>query len=257
MRILLTGASGRLGSELLKLLPAMATLDEVPVSVDGPPRSELDVTDGPTFVSTALNGRYDVILHTAAFTDVGAAEQHRDDCWVANVGGTRNAAAAAAAAGATLVHISTDYVFWGDTGGYHEEDTPGPVRNFYALSKLVAEEAARSAPSHLVIRTSFRPRIWPYPAAFADMFTSQDYVDVIAPDLALAVVRVDQIGFDTLHIATARKSVLELARRRAPDVTVGYKSSASVTLPEDVSLDVTRWTELKRAWDMAEATTWP
>ena len=57
-----------------------------------------------------------------------------------------------------LVHISTDYVFYGDRGGYAEDDPVGPVRNYYALSKLAAEAVARVARRHLVIRTSFRPR---------------------------------------------------------------------------------------------------
>src|SRR5690606_35337099 len=135
------------------------------------------------------------------------AETQRTRCWEVNVVGTRNAVSATAASGARLVHISTDYVFWGDTGGYSEADTPGPVRNYYALTKLVAEEAARAAQDHLVIRTSFRPRTWPYPEAFADVYTSQDYVDVIAPDIALAVARSLGIDLETLHIGTARKSV--------------------------------------------------
>lgn len=250
MRILLTGATGRLGTELLGLLSTSATTDGTAVAVDGPSREELDVTDGAAFRAVALRVRYDVILHAAAFTDVGGAESRRAECWRVNVCGTRNAAAAAAASGAKLVHISTDYVFWGDAGGYTEDHVPGPVRNYYALTKLVAEEAARAAPRHLVIRTSFRPRTWPYPEAFADVYTSQDYVDVIAPDVALAAVRAAQIGFETLHIATERKSVLELARRRAPGVRSGSKATAGVPLPDDVSLDVTRWTDLKRSWSL-------
>lgn len=254
MRVLLTGAGGRLGSELMRLLPMLATAEGDAVVVQGPSRTVLDVTDGPNFVSVAVSGRYDVILHAAAFTDVSAAEVRRDECWRINVGGTRHAATAAAAAGAKLVHISTDYVFWGESresggsGGYSEDDTPGPVRNYYALTKLVAEEAARAAPDHLIIRTSFRPRAWPYPEAYSDVFTSQDYVDVIAPDVALAAVRAATIGFDTMHIATERKSVLELARRRAPHVRAGSKVSAGVALPDDVSLDARRWRDLKRSW---------
>lgn len=69
-------------------------------------------------------------------------------------------------------------------------------------------------PATLVIRTSFRPRKWPYPVAFTDVYTSQDYVDIVAPEIALAVRYVDLIKVDTLHIATERESVYELARRR-------------------------------------------
>src|SRR5690606_22690843 len=147
--------------------------------------TELDVTHADSVMAAAGSFRPDVVVHAAAYTDVAGAERDREACWRANVVGTRNAAAAANAAGALLLHVSTDYVFWGDRGGYAEDDVPGPVRNYYALTKLVAEEAARGAERRLIVRTSFRPREWPYPEAFTDLYTSQDYVDVIAPDIAL------------------------------------------------------------------------
>lgn len=253
MKVLLTGASGRLGTELMTLLPELLTLASLPVTVHGPTSAELDVTDGDSFAAVARRGGYDVIAHAAAYTDVGGAEHDRGRCWRVNVVGTRNAAAAAARTGAKLVHISTDYVFWGDEGGYAEDDTPGPVRNYYALTKLVAEEAARAAPRHLIVRTSFRPPAWPYPEAFADVYTSQDYVDVIAPEVALAIARSPDIDFEVVHIGTPRKSVLELARRRAPAVRAGTKKSAAVALPADVSLDLSRWTSLKRGWERTGA----
>lgn len=251
MKVLLTGASGRLGTELMTLLPQQVTGAGDPVTVVGPSRVELDVTERDSFAAVAAAGSFDTIVHAAAYTDVGGAEKNRELCWLANVVGTRNAAAAAALVGAKLVHISTDYVFWGDTGGYAEDDTPGPVRNYYALTKLVAEEAARCAPLHLLVRTSFRPRTWPYQEAYADVFTSQDYVDVIAPEVALAIARSAHIGYDTVHIGTPRKSVLDLARRRAPDVRAGSRHNAAVSLPADVSLNLERWTALKQEWKRA------
>ena len=253
MNVLVTGGTGRLGSELVPLLPSLTSATGEAIAVHAPGRDELDVTDAAAFVRVAGLTAADVIVHAAAFTDVGGAERQRALCWDVNVLGTRNAAAAAEQTGAKLVHISTDYVFWGDTGGYAEADTPGPVRNYYALTKLVAEEAARAAPAHLIIRTSFRPRTWPYPEAFADVFTSQDYVDVIAPEVALAVARSHGIDLETLHIGTARKSVLELARRRSPDVRAGSRANAAVALPEDVSLDVSAWRSLKRDWGLDTA----
>ncbi len=134
MRALLTGGSGRLGTELRTELPALG------VEVFAPPRAGLDITRLET-ISEALE-RYepDVVVHAAAYTDVAGAETEREACWASNVGGTRNVVLALARSGAKLIHVSTDYVFWGDGGGYTEEDAPGPVRNYYALSKLAAEE---------------------------------------------------------------------------------------------------------------------
>jgi dTDP-4-dehydrorhamnose reductase len=234
----LTGGTGRLGRELRSLLP----------KVVAPSRAELDITR-PEGVEAALR-RFEpeVVVHTAAYTDVARAERDRQACWRTNVDGTRGVVQSAAHHGAFLVHISTDYVFAGTQGMYKEEDPPGPVCNYYALSKLVAEELVRLAPRHLIIRTSFRPREWPYPVAFTDIYTSQDYVDVIAPEIALAIQHYRQIPYPTLHIATERKSVYELARRRRPGVRPGSKREVSVALPDDISLDTSRWQTLRREW---------
>lgn len=237
--VLLTGGRGRLGTELRSLLPGVVA----------PPRSEMDLTDRGSIERSLDRCRPTVLLHAAAYTDVARAEQDRAACWAVNVEGTRNLVRAASARGIFLVHISTDYVFEGTTGQYREEDPVGPVRNYYALSKLVAEEIVRGLEQHLVIRTSFRPREWPYPVAFADIYTSQDYVDVIAPMIARAVRHVREIPYQTLHIATERKSVYELARRRKSDVQAGSKQSARVQLPDDISLDLSRWNQLCTGWN--------
>ncbi len=202
MKILLTGGNGRLGKELRDLIPGLVA----------PGSAELDITSVQSVDAVVAAERPDLIVHAAAYTNVGGAEQDRERCWAVNVEGTRHLARAANAVGAKLLHISTDYVFDGEQGQYRESDTPGPVVNYYSLTKLVAEEAARAAARHLIVRTSFRPREFAYPVAFSDVYTSQDYVDIIAPQIALAVTHALEIGDEVLHIATERKSVFELAR---------------------------------------------
>jgi dTDP-4-dehydrorhamnose reductase len=239
LRVLVTGGSGRLGSELQSELPRLG------VEAFFPTHTELDVTLPATIHAALERYQPDVIVAAAAYTDVKGAEVQKELCWKVNVGGMRNVIRALTGTTVKLAYISTDYVFWGDRGRYVEEDTVGPVRNYYALSKLAAEEVARVHAYALVIRTSFRPREWPYPVAFTDVYTSQDYVDVIAPEIALAVCKVREIPYDTLHVATEHKSVYELARRRHADVKPGTRRQARVELPEDVSLDVQRWRALK------------
>jgi dTDP-4-dehydrorhamnose reductase len=242
--VLLTGASGRLGRELRTLLPDLLT----------PTRAELDVADGGSVrdgLDRLLPG---VVVHAAAYTDVAGAERDRGACWRVNVLGTRHVADACAALGALLVHVSTDYVFWGDAdaeraarGGYREGDPTGPVRNYYALTKLAAEDEARRAPRHLILRTSFRPRDWPYPVAFTDVRTSQAYVDELAPELALAVRHAAALvaaGVHLVHVVGPPTTVFELARRRSPGVRPALKAEAAVALPDDVVLDASAW----RAW---------
>lgn len=235
MKILLTGGSGRLGTELRVLLP----------EVVAPTSGEMNLANAEQVLEVVRRERPDVIVHAAAYTNVGDAEREREACWRTNVVGTRHMAQAANEVGAKLVHISTDYVFSGDEGDYRETDTPGPVVNYYALTKLVAEEAARAASRHLIIRTSFRPREFAYPVAFSDVYTGQDYVDIIAPEIALAVQYAPDVEDEMLHIVTERKSVYDLARRRKPDVREGTRAQAGVTLPGDVSLNTERWQRLR------------
>ena len=240
-RILMTGATGRLGRELVALLPEALT----------PSRAELDVTEADAVANALAMHGPAVVVHAAAYTDVVGAEREPDACWRANVVGTRHVADACAAMGAALVHVSTDYVFWGEAdpartarGGYLENDPTGPVRNRYALSKLAAEDEARRAPRHLIVRTSFRPRAWPYPTAFTDVRTSQAYVDELAPDLALVARHAERLvdaGVHVLHVVGPPTTVFDLARRRAPDIAPATKAAAGVALPDDVALNRDRW----------------
>ena len=238
-RILITGGNGRLGTELRALLPDMIA----------PSSRELDVTD-PVQVRRILQAeRPDLVVHAAAYTNVGKAEQERERCWSVNVGGTRNMADGVNEIDAKLIHISTDYVFSGETGNYCEDDMPGPVVNYYSLTKLVAEEAARRSKNCLILRTSFRPREFQYQSAFSDLYTGQDYVDIIAPMILSAVVHAQEIPYDVLNVVTERKSVFELARRRSPSVREGRRSEAGVILPSDVSLNRDRWIRMDETWN--------
>lgn len=245
LRILLTGGTGRLGKELFNLVYGI-----MPVS-----SSDFDIVDRKSVLDFVLQYKPHVIVHTAAYTDVYGAEKNKEVAWLVNVEGTRNIAEAAQMVGAYLIHISTDYVFNGETGAYKEDDPLGNVVNYYSLTKLVSEEAARKTKNLLIIRTSFRPREFAYSKAFDDVYTSQDYVDIIAPEIALIIDNIGKVDnwfkekeFDRriLHIATERKSVYELAVRRKPDVLKASKSEANVILPDDVSLNTDRWKELKQ-----------
>lgn len=210
---------------------------------------QIDITNMRSVENVIAKNKPAVVLHLAAYTDVARAEHNRKECWDVNVIGTRNVARIASKYGARLVHLSTDYVFWGGAdrprGGYRETDPVGPVRNYYALTKLVAEEAALFNPHSLIVRTSFRPTEWPHSTAFTDVYTSQDYVDVIAHEMALLLANLDQIKEPCLHIGTERKSVFDLVARRNPTVKAGSKNDVSVDLPDDISLDSSLWQRVR------------
>ena len=244
MRLLIFGQTGQVARELARALPAGWQADFLG-------RGRADLSDPDTCAAVIAASDAEAVINAAAYTAVDRAEEEEPLANLVNGAAPAAMAVAATARGLPFVHVSTDYVFEGAHGDYREDDPPGPVSNYYALSKLAAEETARGAlPSArlLVVRTSFRGRKWPHPKAFSDLFTSQDYVDVIAPQVALAICRAADIPHDTLHIASRRRSSLELARERSPGVLEASRAEAPVSLPRDISLNTDRWRALLAAW---------
>lgn len=221
--ILLTGGSGLLGRELQKHLKCYA-----------PSSAEFDIlhpTDVPSGVS--------MIVHAAAYTDVARAEVEREEAYGLNVIGTMNMALT----GLPLVYISTEYVFDGMRGGYDEYDEPSPI-NVYARTKYLGERMARRATRWLVIRTLFKPRPFEHPRAVTDQYTTGDYVDVMAPLIARAIVMFQDGALEgVIHIGTGRKSTFDLASQ-SRDVEPITRKEICTPLPRDTSLDLSRWQRL-------------
>jgi dTDP-4-dehydrorhamnose reductase len=118
--------------------------------------AELDVAD-PAAVSTKVEGeRPDVVINCAAWTDVDGAEEHEEQATRINGEGAGNVAAAAAAVGASVVYVSSDYVFDGSKGApYVETDQTAPL-SAYGRGKLAGEEATRSANKrHFLVRSAW------------------------------------------------------------------------------------------------------
>lgn len=141
--VLTLGATGRLGRALARVHP-----DAVRVG------HELEVTDEGA-VSSAIGAlRPALVYNCAAFTDVDACEDDPERATAVNGEGAGYVAAACAAVDATLVHLSTDYVFSGGKDGYVESDEPDPV-NAYGRSKALGEARVRDAGGDWrIVRTS-------------------------------------------------------------------------------------------------------
>ena len=100
------------------------------------------------------DARAEVVINTASMTDVDRCQRNPQLAYASNVESTVHLCRAAGATGAHLIHVSTDYVFDGESGPYGEEDVPNP-RGTYATTKHIAEQAVRVlAPSWTIARTA-------------------------------------------------------------------------------------------------------
>ena len=146
--ILLTGKTGQIGSELLRLLPKIG-------EVVAPDRHELDLLNPDSIVRAMREFRPGLIVNAAAFTAVDAAEMQEAQAHAINANAPGVLAEEAKKIGAAVVHYSTDYVFDGSkTTPYDEMDSPAPL-NVYGKTKLAGEEAIRSSGiPHLILRTA-------------------------------------------------------------------------------------------------------
>jgi dTDP-4-dehydrorhamnose reductase len=144
---LVLGGGGMLGRDLCQRLAA-----EPDLSFHAPRRSDVDVCDAAA-VARAVAGR-DVVINAAAWTDVDGAEARPDHAMAQNGDAVAALAKACAAAGARLLHLSTDYVFAGDATSPYPEDAPTAPINAYGRSKLRGEEAVLDTDGY-VVRTAW------------------------------------------------------------------------------------------------------
>ncbi|WP_330228812.1 dTDP-4-dehydrorhamnose reductase [Nocardia sp. NBC_00508] len=192
-RLVVTGARGQVGRELLRLAPA----------AHGYRRAELDITD-PAAVRAVLTPG-DVVLNCAAYTAVDRAETETEAAYAGNATGPAVLAEACAALGARLIHLSTDYVFPGThQRPYDTTDPTGPA-SVYGESKLAGEQAVLArCPNAHVVRTAwvYTGRGGDFVATMLRLEQERDTVDVVD----------DEVGSPT-YAADLATALLELAGR--------------------------------------------
>ncbi|MEU4244477.1 dTDP-4-dehydrorhamnose reductase [Actinoplanes sp. NPDC026619] len=187
----MTGAQGRLARELVAQLTS-AGANHVTAAA----RAQLDITDEDA-VRAAVGG-HDVVVNTAAFTDVDAAERNESQALAVNGAAVAGLARSCARTGATLLQISSDYVLAGNRESYAEGDRPDPI-NAYGRSKAAAEEAvsANALDGGYIIRTS-----WLY-GGTGDNFLIRSLRATIAGEPVYALT--DQRGCPTSTAALSRQ----------------------------------------------------
>ncbi len=204
-RILVTGAGGQLGGEFATLLPGATTHL---LARDG-----LDVRDAGAVAAAMSSIAPELVIHTAAMTNVDACESDLEGARAVNVAGAENVARACREVGAEMVYVSTNYVFDGEkTAPYDEDDGTNPI-NVYGATKLEGEEAVGRLLERLyVVRTStlYGPRRRNFVTALVEAArdrTHLSYVDdqrvtpTSTADLAAAILElVEAESFGTYHL---------------------------------------------------------
>ena len=270
MKVLITGAGGMLARALVEALRGH--------HVAPFPHRALDVTDGDTVLAAILRAAPDVVVHTAAWTDVDGCEGDPDRAFAVNAHGTRAVALACRAAGAACCYISTDYVFDGTKAGpYLEEDRPNPL-SVYGASKLAGEAAVLASLDRFwIVRTSwlYGPGGRHFVRAILDKARAGDPLRVVddqigAPtstrDVAEALVTlVATTAYGTYHLTNAGAcawydfalKILQLAGLDATPVKAISSSELDrpARRPANSRLRNSRWEALGqpplRPWDEA------
>lgn len=206
MKAVVFGASGQLGTELVRQLGDAA----------GRTHQQVSVTDAAAVEAAIAEARPDVVFNCAAYNAVDGAGKAIPEAFAINADGPRNIAASCRRHGASFVHFSTNFVFDGSTAEpYVESDEPNPI-SAYGASKLAGEENVLAVGTHvLVVRTaavfgattgrSFPERILGRARAGEKLRVVSDQTvnPTYAPDLAVAAVELAEEGFAGIVHAVA------------------------------------------------------
>jgi len=150
VKVLVTGADGQLGHDVVK------KLQDMKIDALGTDIGDFDITDAKSTEDFILKEKPDVIIHCAAYTAVDRAEDEKELCYSVNADGTGNIARAAGKVGAKLVYISTDYVFEGKGTEAHSESENTNPTNYYGYTKEQGEILVKEfVEEYFIVRTSW------------------------------------------------------------------------------------------------------
>ncbi|MCG0045549.1 dTDP-4-dehydrorhamnose reductase [Priestia aryabhattai] len=195
-KVLITGANGQLGKELVELFTAKG------FEVYGFGRDKMDITNQTQVQEVISTLKPNIVLHSAAHTQVDLAESEPEQAFSINAYGTRNVAVAAEAVGAKLVYVSTDYVFDGTADEPYNEFSPTSPLGVYGKSKLAGEQFVRDLHSKFfIVRTS-----WVYGKHGANFVKTMLKLGEERKEISVVA---DQIGCPTYTLDLAN-AILEL-----------------------------------------------
>ena len=150
MRILVTGAKGQLGADIVNTLSAKG-IEHLGTDIE-----DFNIADKDAVLDFVKTYAPDAAIHCAAYTAVDAAEDNADWCMRTNAEGTENIARACRDIDAEMIYISTDYVFSGEGDSPYETDSNRAPLSIYGKSKLIGEDSVmRNLDRHYIVRTSW------------------------------------------------------------------------------------------------------
>lgn len=248
--VLVTGAAGRLGQELVKVLPNSLSPGHREAREQDSLGGGLDVTDLENVKEYIATYRPGVVVHLAALASLPVCEANKELAWQTNVMGTQYLVQACEefVPSCYFLYMSTPCVFSGREGNYDEEALPYP-ENFYGLTKLVGEVVVqRSRLQWCIARANFIPfDRYPYPRAFVDRWGTYLFAHQTAKAMR-EVVEMRTTG--VVHLAGNKKmSLFDLALRCPNSGGVlpmtyeeYYKENPGAPrLTKDMSLITRRW----------------
>lgn len=258
MKILITGSNGMLGHDLINVLKEKHDL--IPTT-----SKTLDITDKKQTIDYIRDKKPDIVINSAAYTDVDGCEENRELAYSVNGDGVRNLALACSEIDCPLVHISTDYVFDGSaTEPIREDGEIGPI-SIYGKSKLEGEKAIQEIlDKYFIIRTA-----WLYgtngrnfPRTMLELAESHSEITVVydevgtptyTPDLAEGISRLIETDYYGIYHLTNSGScswcefaryIFEIAERDVKVIPVTASEFARpAPRPSYSVLDNNNWIE--------------
>ncbi|MBL8913110.1 MAG: SDR family oxidoreductase [Archangium sp.] len=213
MRVLVTGASGLVGSRLIKLL---SSAGHTAIGLDRS-GSELavDMVNAAAFTDALSAAKPDAIINCAAMTDVDGCEREPSAAWAVNAEAPATLARYVRTHDCHLVHLSSDYVFDGDRGGYRPDDVPNP-RGIYAITKHGGEQAIRAVAPKERFAIARPAVVYGWPAVAGKNNFGSWLVDALGSGKPVKLFS-DQWVSPT-HALNAAEMAAELATRRLPGI---------------------------------------
>lgn len=187
MKVLITGSNGMLGHDLIDVLDGKHELIKTT-------SKSLDITDEDKVKEYIVNENPDIVINSAAYTDVDGCETNEEMAYKVNGEGVKNLALACKVVDCPLVHISTDYVFNGENSKpWMEDDEVGPI-SIYGKSKLQGEEAIESIlDKFFIIRTSWLYGIngGNFPKTMLELAKTHDTLTVVTDEIGTPTYTLD------------------------------------------------------------------